>query len=117
MGITYLQGRLTGPTGNQVTLNFLVDSGATYTLVPFEECRRLELQPKRTIELRLADGTAIERKISECHIALAQGERHTPVIMGEPGDQPLLGVVTLEELGSLFNPLTRELQPMRMMLA
>ena len=117
MGITYLEGRLTGPNGKQATLNFLVDSGATYTLVPFDEWRKLELQPKRAIELRLADGTAIERKVSECHIALAQGEGHTPVILGEPGDEPLLGVVTLENLGVVLNPLTRTLQPMRMMLA
>jgi aspartyl protease family protein len=117
MGITYLEGHLTGPTGKQATVKFLVDSGATYTLVPCDESRQLELQPKRTIELRLADGTAIERRVSECRIAFAQGEGHTPVIMGEPGDQPLLGVVTLEELGLLFNPLTRTLQPMRMMLA
>ena len=117
MGITYLEGRLTGPTGEQVTLKFLVDSGATYTLVPFDECQRLKLQPKRSIELRLADGSAMERNISECHIALVHGNGHTPVIMGEPGDQALLGVVTLEELGLIFNPLTRELQPMRMMLA
>jgi hypothetical protein len=23
-------------------------------------------------------------------------ERHTPIILGEPGDQPLLGIITLE---------------------
>jgi hypothetical protein len=42
---------------------------------------------------------------------------HTPVILGEQGDQPLLGVVTLEILGLILNPFSRELQPMRMLLA
>jgi len=35
---------------------------------------------------------------------------------GEPGDEALLGVVTLEILGLVFNPFNRTLQPMRMLL-
>jgi len=117
MGVTYIEGLLTSPTGKQATVRFLVDSGATYTLVPAEESRLLELQPKRTVAFSLADGTTIERRVSECHLSLPQGEGHTPVIVGEPGDEALLGVITLEELGLVLNPFTRELQPMRMMLA
>ena len=47
----------------------------------------------------------------------AQGAAHSPVILGEPEDEPLLGVVTLEILGLVFNPFTRTLHPMRMLLA
>ncbi len=65
----------------------------------------------------LADGATVKRDVSECHITLPQGEGHTPVILGEPGDEALLGVVTLEILGLVLNPFTRILQPMRMMLA
>ncbi len=117
MGLTYIEGVLTGPTGTQARVNFLVDSGATYTLVPAEEAQALGLQPKRTVAFSLADGTTIERRVSECHLALPQGEGYTPVILGEPGDEALLGAITLEELGLVLNPFTRTLQPMRMMLA
>ena len=117
MGITYLEGVVTGPTGKQATVRFLVDTGATYTLLPAEESRAIALEPKRAVTFTLADGTTIERKVSECHIALPQGEGHTPVILGEPGDEALLGVVTLEILGLVLNPFTRTLQPMRMLLA
>jgi predicted aspartyl protease len=117
MGLTYVEGVLTGPTGTQATVKFLVDSGAKYTLVPAEESRMLGLQPKRTVAFTLADGSTIKRGVSECHLSLPQGEGHTPVILGEPGDEALLGVVTLEELGLMLNPFTRTLQPMRMMLA
>ncbi len=117
MGLTYIEGLLTGPTGQQTIVRFLVDSGVSYTLVPAEESRLLELQPKRTLAFSLADGTMIERPVSECHLALPQGEGHTPVILGEPGDEALLGTITLEELGWVLNPFTRTLQPMRMMLA
>ena len=41
---------------------------------------------------------------------------HTPVVLGQPGDEPMLGVVTLEILGLVLNPFNRTLQPMRMLL-
>ena len=117
MGITYIEGVVTGPTGKQATVRLLVDSGAIYTLLPYEDWQTIGLSPKRSVTFTLADGTTIERKVSECHIALPQGEGHTPVILGEPGAQPLLGTVTLEILGLVLNPFTRTLQPMRMLLA
>ena len=40
-----------------------------------------------------------------------------PVVFGEPGDSSLLGVVTLEALGYVLDPLTRELRPSPMLLA
>lgn len=115
--MTHLEGMVSGPDGAQATVRFLVDSGATYTVLPFETWKEIGLAPRRSIQLRLADGTAIERKVSECLIRLPQGEGHTPVILGEQADQALLGVVTLEILGFILNPLTRELQPMQMLLA
>jgi clan AA aspartic protease len=117
MGATYIEGTVTGPSGKRVTVRFLVDSGATYTLLPKPDWEQIGLAPKRTELFALADGTTIERKVSEGYIVLPQGEAHTPVILGEPGDQPLLGVITLEILGLVLNPFTRTLQPMRLLLA
>lgn len=116
MGITYIEGLVSGPTGEQATVNFLVDSGATYTLLPYNVWQMIGLVAKRSVTFTLADGTPVERKVSECHIGLPQGDGHTPVILGEPGDEPLLGVVTLEVLGLVLNPFNRTLQPMRMLL-
>ena len=117
MGITYIQGTVTGPSGNQATTEFLIDSGAKYTVLPNETWKSIGLAPKRRLTFILADGTQIERDISECYIALPQGDGHTPVVLGESHDQPLLGVVTLEELGLVFNPFERSLQPARIMMA
>jgi len=116
MGITYITGTVSGPKG-QRTLQFLVDSGATYTLLPLDVWQAIGLLPKRAVGFSLADGTKIERQVSECHIALDVGEGHSPVVLGEPGDEALLGVVTLENLGLVFNPFNRTLQPMRFILA
>ena len=75
--------------------------------------KSLELEPTREMEFILADGTRVSRGISECWIELPQGRGHTPVILGEPRDDALLGVVTLEEMGLVLNPFERSLQPMR----
>ncbi|HBB88863.1 MAG TPA: aspartyl protease [Blastocatellia bacterium] len=117
MGLTYIEGTVTGPTGKLTAVEFLVDSGARYTLLPETSWKAIDLSAKRRMTFTLADGTKIERNISECHIALPQGEGHTPVILGETGDEALLGVVMLEELGLVLNPFQRSLQPARMMLA
>lgn len=115
MGITYLEGKVIGPRGEE-TVKFLIDSGATYSLLPQAVWNGIGLEPKRRYTFTLADGTPIEREVSECYIILPQGEGHTPVVLGEEGDEALLGVVTLEILGLVLNPFTRTLQPMRMLL-
>jgi hypothetical protein len=38
------------------------------------------------------------------------------VILGIPGDEPLLGVVTLEILGLVLDPFQRTLRPMKLRL-
>ena len=117
MGVTYVEGVATGPTGKQASVRFLVDSGATYSLLPHDVWQVLDIAPKRRVTFTLADGTTVERAVSEVHLRLPEGEGHTPVILGEPGDQALLGVVTLEILGLVLHPFRRTLEPMRMMLA
>jgi clan AA aspartic protease len=116
MGVTYIEGQVKGPSGKQENVKFLVDSGATYSLLPRAVWKSIKLQPKRQLSFTLADGTTVERAISEAFIVLSQGEAHTPVILGEKGDSALLGVVTLEILGLVFNPFDRTLHPMHMLL-
>ena len=107
MGLVFVEGTVTGPTGKQAKLQFLVDSGATYTLLPWKVWRAISLRPLDSVKSVLADGTIVERKVSECLIALPQGQRHTPVMLGEKGDEALLGVVTLEIFGLILNPYSR----------
>ena len=116
MGITYVEGRARGPSGKEEGVSLLVDSGATYSVLPQKTWEAIELRPKRKVTFTLADGTTVERSVSEAYLILPQGEAHTPVILGEEGDEALLGVVTLEILGLVFNPFDRTLRPMRMLL-
>ena len=114
VGLTFVEASVTGPAG-QRTLTFLLDSGASYSLLPHGIWNEIGLARIRSETFYLADGTPISREISECVIELPEvdDERrrgHTPVILGEPGDVALLGVVTLENLGIVFNPFDRSLR-------
>ncbi len=86
MGLTFIDGEVTGPSGVRRCVKFLVDSGASYSLLPTDVWQALGLQPKRSVTFTLADGTTIARDVSECHVTLQGQESHTPVILGEEGN-------------------------------
>ncbi len=119
MGVTYVHARLRRPGGRGPTRNvrFLVDSGAIYSVLPEETWRALRLRPERQVEFTLVDGTAIERGVSECRFEIRGKAATSPVVVSEEHDRALLGAVTLETLGFMLNPLTREILPMRMALS
>ncbi|MEM3734386.1 MAG: aspartyl protease [Nitrososphaerales archaeon] len=115
MGITYVEGRMKGPTGRE-EVRFLIDSGARYTLA-----RR---RCGESLGLHLRGSIPSHSPMEEQSAASFQNatssypkEKHTsPVIPGEADDEPLLGVVTLEILGLASNPSKRRLEPMRTLL-
>ena len=119
MGTTYVTARVrrTGGRGGAQAVRFLVDSGAVYTVLPRAVWTALKLRPVRDAEFTLADGPTISRGIAEATFEIDGVAATSPVVLGEAGDAPLLGAVTLETLGLMLNPLSRELTPMRLMLA
>ena len=119
MGMSYVDAKLTrlDGSGDAVRVRFLIDTGAIYSLLPESAWRKLRLEPLRWVDFVLADGTPVRRGVSQAEFYI-RGERAvSPVVMGEVGDAPLLGAVTLETLGLMVSPVSRKLLPMRMMLA
>ena len=119
MGLNMLGVEVGNPANPQATekVEFLIDSGAIYSVVPAPILERLGIQPLAVQEFRLADGSKITRQKG---IALFKyGERigGADVIFGEEGDSVLLGAFTLEALGLSLDPLRRELKPLPMILA
>ncbi|MEM2231278.1 MAG: aspartyl protease family protein [Candidatus Caldarchaeum sp.] len=116
MGLVYVDA-VVKKGGKSAVLRLLVDSGATYTVLKKDVWTILGLEPLGEIDLILADGTTITRKVSEAIIELpGYGERHTPVVLGEEEDENLLGIVTLEIFGLVLDPLKRTLKPIRAIL-
>lgn len=95
---------------------FLVDSGAQYTVIPKNIWESLSLKPDRNQKFSLADGTVIERKIGSAFVEYQGIRSVTPVVLGEKHDSQLLGVITLEALGLVLNPFERKLYPAKLML-
>src|SRR3954471_9922947 len=109
MGLTRVDATVTGPTGKSQSLEPLVDSVAVYSLLPTKVWKALGIKPMEKQTFTLADGTHVDRDISECRIALNGVGRHSPVILGKPGDDALLGVMSLKILGLMLDPFKRKL--------
>jgi len=117
MGLTYVVGVAVGPQGAEAQVDFLVDSGAQYTQLPYDTWNAIGLVAMREQRFRLANGDVVRRQIANCLVRLGKlGETPTPVVLGEPGDVALLGAVTLEELGLMLDPFNRTLHPAAMLL-
>jgi clan AA aspartic protease len=118
MGITVLPVEVGNPATPDVTerLEFLIDSGAVYSVVPSAVLERLGIRPFRAEEFRLADGTSVRRKTGGALFKYADRVGVANVIFGEAGDSTLLGALTLEALGYALDPLRRELRPLPMIL-
>ncbi|HXK28290.1 MAG TPA: retropepsin-like aspartic protease, partial [Candidatus Binatia bacterium] len=56
MGLFHVKGHLTGPTGHVEEVEFLVDTGATLSVVPRSLAERLELKPARSQRVVIAGG-------------------------------------------------------------
>lgn len=114
MGITFadLTLRNIDHPAKKIAGKFLVDSGATFTVVPKEISKTLDLKPIRKEKFELADGGEIVRGVGNCIVRYKDIEVPTQVILGEDDDSALLGVLTLEEMGLTLHPLSRKLDKM-----
>jgi len=119
MGLTVLKVSVGNPARPEVLreLEFLIDSGAVYSVVPATILESLGITPLTEEEFRLANGETIVRKKGGALFKFGAKIGVADVIFGEPGDSTLLGAFTLEALGFALDPLKRELKPLPMILA
>ncbi len=119
MGLTVLEIEVGNPARPQIreALEFLIDSGTVYSVVPSSVLKKLKIKPVAEETFRLADGTKIVRKKGIALFKFKDRVGGADVIFGEKGDSVLLGAFTLEALGLSLDPLKRELKPLPMMLA
>ena len=115
MGLTTLTVEIANlrKPGNWEPIELLVDSGALYSVIPATLLRRLGILADLRDEFVLADGSVVSRRQGVAKFRFMGKIGGSDVIFGEPGDSPLLGAVTLEELGLTLDPLRRELKPLR----
>jgi clan AA aspartic protease len=120
MGITFTNATISNPRQphrSPIEIEFLIDTGAIYSVVPGSVARKLALIKLDREEFTLADGTRRAYDIGEAFFELGHRRATSKVVFGPPDVTPLLGALTLESLGLMVNPITREVLPMRLFLA
>ena len=89
----------------------MVDTGATFTTVPADLLRRLGVNPQRTMQVPLADGSVINDQVCDTVIRLEGQTFFTPISFGREGEPNLLGVVALETALLAVDPVEQRLVP------
>lgn len=119
MGITTVKLTIKNPNRptKKITENFLVDTGAHYTVLTWQMVKKLGIKPSFEQEFSLADGKIIKRKISSAMIIFEGKELAAPVVLGEKDDDAILGVTTLESFGLMIDPFNRKIYHSELMLA
>ena len=97
MGTFFHPITITGPGGQSVTLDALVDTGSTFTTIPRPVLERLGVEPFSRARLRLADGHVVQADLGELVAELDGQDRRTIIcVFGEADAPPLVGAHTLE---------------------
>jgi len=102
-------------TGQRVNVKALVDTGATFTVVPWWVHERLGLMIIGRRGVRTAKGYA---ELDESFaIVEVKGKRAaTPILISREPSETLIGVITLEALGLTVDPITGELKEVEILL-
>jgi clan AA aspartic protease len=112
MGLFRVAAHLAGPTGRAETVDVLVDTGATFLVVPRDLAARLELRATRTCPIETAGGREEMWPLAEVRIRLETHEVTTPCLIAPQG-AALLGAVALESLLLAADPVARRLVPVK----
>ena len=112
MGFTTVRVAIANPREPAKTLevDLLVDTGAMYSIVPRKLLTALKIQPDGKRSFTLASGTKIQREVGGAIYKFDGVIGHASVVFGEAGDQALLGVTALEEMGLQVDPVTKRLK-------
>ena len=93
------------------TLNGLVDTGASYTMVPASILDELGLEPFATETFTLADGSRRRFSLGWVEMELEGRPGFVYVIFGDEGVKILLGATALEAYGLAADAKNRRLIP------
>ena len=117
MALTFLKVKVYNPIHPKRVkeYQFLVDSGAVYSVIPEEELRDLGVKPTSQEAFILANGETLGKSVGNVYFEYKGKIRAAPVVFGEKKIF-LLGATTIEALGMVLDPIRRELKPLPMLM-
>lgn len=99
--------------GKAATVRMLVDTGATFSVIPLSLARALGIRkPRRSVRVRLADGRRVRLGADVAVFQIDGREAPATILVGNV-DEPILGVEALEALGLVVEPRRKRLSPSR----
>ncbi len=112
MGATYVTVRITNPADARKYWEglFLVDTGATDTIVPRPYLESIGLKPKATRTYELADGSEISVDVTVATLEVMGENVGGTIIFVEPGTEPQLGATALLSAGIEVDPVNQRLK-------
>jgi len=112
MGVLFVEADVSVHTEERI--RFLVDTGATYTVVPEDLADRLgAVRTPRSLTVTLADGSERSMFGTTILMRLAGREALVTTLIAPAGSEPLLGAEALEVLGLAIDPRDGSLHPTR----
>ncbi len=98
-------------SGRRVSVEALVDTGATFTWLPEDELTRLGIIREQRRRFILADGRSEYYDIGFAWIRLDGWQGETPVVFGDKDSLPLIGCATLDDFALAVDPVNERLVP------
>jgi len=111
MGLTRVAVRLRSFSSNDFYQSqFLVDNGATDSLAPASELKKIGIKAIGKMAYELATGTIVEYEFGLAEISFMNETTAGPIIFAPENVEPLLGVTALESVGVTIDPTNRTLK-------
>lgn len=96
-------------SGASITLDALVDSGATLSVAPGSVLRQLGIESLWEESFELADGSHVTLPVGDVRVTVEGRTVPSVCVFGPEGVAPILGVVVLETAGLTIDPRRRRL--------
>ena len=118
MGLIYAPVTIRNPadTSKHWEGNFLIDTGATDTLVPRNVLESIGITPDGQREYVLADGKEAKYDIAVARIEFMGEIIGSTIVFGEMGTDPLLGAIAMQGAGIVIDPSKETLHKMPSMI-
>lgn len=95
--------------GDLVPMEAMVDTGASYLMIPADMLRRLDVRPTERRVFQLADHRTVEYDMGVLELRLDGRQIPVPVVFAPEGTDALLGAVALEIFGLGVDPVGQKL--------
>jgi len=118
MGYVRVSGVVANPLDRnlKLELEFIVDTGAIYTVIPQSVAEKLQLKEVDKRRFKIASGEVVEYPVSEVHVTIGGKGVTSLVAIANEKTPILLGVTTLELMGLQVDPVTGKLTPLELMI-